>query len=810
MDKTLHTVDECELRYKVMLVTLLHDVGKIIQRAGKESELDNLCKLDKEGFYRHDELSCSFIERYLGKDYAELFKNKEWHVGDVASATERVPEESSTEVAKTPLLFPGADEKDDKWYPVTYVDYRATVETYKMRSKNEAQSRINYPGIYEKLLELADKAKNIKDPKSLLETYDYIYRTVALLVPSAVYRTKPDISLYAHSRIAAAFSKFDTFKLVLIDLKGIQKFITNITREAEASKRLRGRSFFLQLLQMALVDRIGEELCLSFVNNLSFEPGKIILPVYDDKSVEKIRDILLDLSKWSEYELQFAMASSSSYETSKLTFTEDVSKDKKDKVNYYEIIEKLFDKLSIVGSPIIYGVQQGGSKGGEGAIAYTDFFYTQSTKMVRQRDDFSKLIPGEEVSQVSLLNFISLIIGHSTRNLKYVVEVIYDKPNAGQNAYHDEGFGEIYIEPLNVGFFLIHGDSEEDKLLKAIRKVKSKAKRIRILKVNDSLDFINEKVLSEFDKVSFGYIPISTYHSVDQSGRFISLDDIPGYIGLGVIDGDGIGSIILELRTPGRIATFSLLMDFTFSHIVVEFVDERTNNKNQQAGPNVILLYSGGDDLAIYGKWDEVLDLLVNLEENIKQILPITVSGGFYVFKAKYPIYWVYFEAREFEDSAKSARKKLQISEGLSDNNNSSYCTSTSEKYLEGLLDSNIFEKYPVNGTLVSALKWEEVKEFLGSARDLNKQAVVSSSYLYKLYQIGSMAEEGINNETQKARALVTYAYLNARMKDYYEKASKIIKELPDFPNEKSGEGTLNQLMKLRTVINMYSLLSRE
>lgn len=58
----------------MMLVAYLHDVGKLLQRAGdKEDE----CVLGK-GFHEHDGFSCGFIKRYLGEEYEKLFKSSGW------------------------------------------------------------------------------------------------------------------------------------------------------------------------------------------------------------------------------------------------------------------------------------------------------------------------------------------------------------------------------------------------------------------------------------------------------------------------------------------------------------------------------------------------------------------------------------------------------------------------------------------------------------------------------------------------------------------------------------------------------------
>jgi len=80
----------------------------------------------------------------------------------------------------------------------------------------------------------------------------------------------------------------------------------------------------------------------------------------------------------------------------------------------------------------------------------------------------------------------------------------------------------------------------------------------------------------------------------------------------------------------------------------------------------------------------------------------------------------------------------------------------------------------------------------------------VPSAYLYKLYSIGEMIEE-----CEVPRALVTYAYLNARNKDTFKKVREITENyLADYPQEDEKKA-ITGLLKFRTVVNMYSLLSR-
>jgi hypothetical protein len=106
-------------------------------------------------------------------------------------------------------------------------------------------------------------------------------------------------------------------------------------------------------------------------------------------------------------------------------------------------LESLFCNLKLVGRPQIFRNVE------------VDDFYQISTKVL---DVNLEKLSAEE-KKVSLMNLISLIVGHYSREMKYLVEVIY-KDNEGNNAYYD-GYGEIYVEPLKVGFFLVQ---REDKL----------------------------------------------------------------------------------------------------------------------------------------------------------------------------------------------------------------------------------------------------------------------------------------------------------------------------------------------------------
>ena len=764
--------------YKIMLVMFLREIGRLLERAGEEPK--NLCNLDPNKFCKYEILSCDFIKEYLGDEYAQLFIEKVLDVANRTSQGGKICNENE----KFPLLSPDIPiegnnwlskyEGEKVWYSATYLDLnKKQPEDYSLKNKDDALCKSNYKEIVDKLKYLVGKLKGINDAKSILETFEYILRSLLLFVPAS----EPNVSLYGQGRFDVALSPFNNFKAILIDIKGIQRFISNIQKEADASKRFRGRSLFLQLLQQAIIDYIADQYSLSEINNLSFEPGKILFLIYENSDTSKIKERLHKLEEWLEYEIQFSIRESKLYSVQNL--------------NFEDLLKELFEDYEIIGNTKII-------EGNE-----VDRYGVVSNKIIKVDENnismFSSLAPGtlNVGDSVSLISLITLIIGHASRNLRYIVEVILDKDEE-QSYDAANGVGKISIAPLGITFYLIHekkGVDVEKVLRYVVMANKDKAKRIKVFTVNETIDFIHEDLLNVFDKISFGYILLNTYHPTDESGNFMSLDSMGNYVGLGVIDGDRIGEKVKELsKYPDRFMTFSSIMNFVFTYIPVYLLNQKINSQrtNNVQEPKIVVLYAGGDDIAVYGKWDEVFELLSEMKEYIKDMLyQVTVSGGLFVFKPAYPIYYAYKNARELEDKAKEQRKHLQ----------------------DGVVDSNIFENYYIGRNKIKALEWNEVKDFLEKARKLLKEDI-SNSFLYKLYSIGDIIE-GKNESNKptdeeilrKAKSLVTYAYLVARNDKEFEKLKRV------YPIEEykgvNADIIINQLLKLRTLINMYSLLRR-
>mgnify|MGYP001770675535 CR=1 FL=1 len=866
-------------RFRVKLFALLHDVGKVFVRAGRTRDdvREGVCRAFAEGGgYAHDALSCQFIADSFGREYAEAFVKEKrlWELGDWASATERVPgERANIEVSNVPLLDPvftsaiilkakregkSAEEelksrldglkREKAWRPVVQVDFGAPPNVYYLRDYEEARKYVNYPKIAEELEGLGRTVGKLKGDRARLVTMDAVLRYLTLFVPAAVYETLvPDTSLYGHSRLAAAVAGNSSFRLLFIDIKGIQRFISSVSGEANAAKRLRGRSFFLQLLQEAIMAWLTAEMGVTQVDNLVFEPGKFLFVVPPDFDEGRLREKLRELSEWLDYQVQFTVSLSEEIGQDAICFYS--CEGKEGAKRFGDQLLKLLDSQGVVGRP----------RHAEGARL--DAYGEPSSKLfeVGEVNGWEGLVAGKlgPGDYISLVNLISLVLGHSMRSpgrLRILVlHLKEDLIREGPPAFLVGDSGVVYLAPLKVLIVVVPGEERLDvrSLFEGVERVVGKglaADWAKVITVNDTSSFVDVGLANEFyelgvGEVAFDWAAFSTFHPVSGgTGAMMDLDEMGNYLAMAMLDGDGIGDLVKALSPyPGRFVTFSVVLNFAFSTVLEGAFEKaftgglelkgakgecgRIYPGVELRGVKAAILYSGGDDLVMYGEWRDVISVLLHLRENLEGLLPrdvvlegagknagrleipgITVSGGIAVFKPKFPIRYAYTMAKELESRAKTERKKVEEAEKK---RGGRVALNISENYELPKGDPNRKEKEET-----ISLTWDELEEYFRLAYALQRSNEVPSAYLYKVYEAGSMADEG-----DAARALVTYAYLNERtnylstVKRYIECLKEVTGRDPaiGLPDYREGEWdkVLKDVMKFRVAVNMYSLMSR-
>ena len=119
--------------------------------------------------------------------------------------------------------------------------------------------------------------------------------------------------------------------------------------------------------------------------------------------------------------------------------------------------------------------------------------------------------------------------------------------------------------------------------------------------------------------------------------------------GLGAIFSDEIGKAPYRLNFT-RYATTSRSLDYFFKGYL--------NTLQKPYEHTSIIIYSGGDDLFIVGKWSDVLQLAQRIQEEFSKwsCHNLTLSGGIVLLPSKFPIMQ---GARLAEDAEKKAKKHI-------------------------------------------------------------------------------------------------------------------------------------------------------
>ncbi|MEK6590951.1 MAG: type III-A CRISPR-associated protein Cas10/Csm1, partial [Nitrospinota bacterium] len=298
---------ECQT---VILGALLHDVGKFYQRGLEKGRGDHQ-HLGDECF---EEYFAEGLSILLSQDEIEIIRsainNHHGHsefitIADCLSAgmerIERIKLEDEEHGDPTKERLQSVFEN------VSLGNNKETNEfTYPLKSLSLKRDELFPDKIPEQSLkeeykglcgDFVAEIKNIPtfSLHSYLNTLYSILQKYTWCIPSAAYKHEPDISLFDHLKTTAAIAGClyhnkrsgnkaeKEFLLVAGDISGIQNFIYRIAKSqgmGGISKRLRGRSFYLLLLQEVIARYIIEKVGL-FSTNILFCGGgrfELLLP----------------------------------------------------------------------------------------------------------------------------------------------------------------------------------------------------------------------------------------------------------------------------------------------------------------------------------------------------------------------------------------------------------------------------------------------------------------------------------------------------------------------------------------------------
>lgn len=631
---------------KLRFASLLHDIGKFWQRTWdypdkNHSELGAIFAKEN-GLAEVEDIILNHHSPSSAKDkhLAEIIQKADW-----ISSKERKETEESKEVRKEPLqsifsivdIGKGKKDKSDGWFYRLYpLDLKKEV-VFPADDKSIAMGGKTLDHLYRNLwnkgfLSEIDKVVVKKNKSFFLTLYNLIHKYTSY-IPSAAWKSEPDISLFDHLRTTCGIAEClyktkgkEKFLLLGGDISGIQGFIYDIFSPDEAqegmSKRLRGRSFYLSLLTETLAHYILNSLNLTTSNLLWCGGGefRVLLPD-DDEVKENLSKIKKDINSllFQKFNgklylaLEYVVCDGDSLQNSFPQLLEDVvhklSIEKQRK--FLEIFDKnLFEKYPSRNVCRICGKDIGGED-------------------ERFCDD---CIRQEE-------------IGGLLPKTQYLLEINCD---GGKIEYETS----LEFPELKIYWKLETDEMKVIEFLQRLEPERDKIDSIVVYRLNDT-DFLTKRLcgyVNDSDMpVALGFKFLGNITPFD-GRKVLSFSEIAekseGIDLLSVLrmDIDDLGAIFaMGLRIPGyatmsRVATLSRLLDLFFSGYLNKICEEY----KEDDVPLHYITYSGGDDLFIVGPWDKIMELALKINDEFRRYTcgnpNFTLSAGVFNLKPKFPI----------------------------------------------------------------------------------------------------------------------------------------------------------------------------
>lgn len=634
------------------LAGLLHDIGKFGQRAEIYAKKDSIYK-DRDYKYTHGAYTAQILNE-LGfnigdglSDDASMHHNPQNQNQWVIAAADRIASGFERETFEE---YNAADRESFKeqrlWHlfdeSKKYAIHILSPEN--IFADNQKSDKNEYNALWQKFTKDFEQIKNHGNSSIDFFTIDYLMKKFTTFIPSSTSfqkgsyeAVKANIPLYEHSKTTAIFTAaikklhnngntniIDYYRgkggnieqkdLLMIngDFFGIQKFIFDDVPAAKASKILRAKSAYIQILTKIIAFEIVEALGLSYLSIISTSAGKFeILGINTDETKEKLIKIQKELNQF--FIDRFFGETGVGISFTECSLGDFIIKDRYKttlRKNIANNVEKQkFQKLNLMeASPIL--------NYDEGIDNQTLCPLCGKRKI---KDEYCQ----------SCTDFVK--IGEKLAKSNYLII----SKNAGQIKI----IGDFYIS-----------FSDDPKVYEK--------KDIAIFDISNSEDF-----------QGFAKWELASYVKKNEKGEVLTFEDLAknscsgGEKGIKAImslkgDVDGMGDFIKNSEVTNSFARFNF-----FSRMVDYFFSVYASHLMK--GKNIYTVFAGGDDIFILGAWDEVIDFAKELREEFMRFAAgsnLTFSVGMVLTKSSKPINFVAHMAEEALEEAKELEGKDAIS----------------------------------------------------------------------------------------------------------------------------------------------------
>ncbi len=699
-----------ELTNQLALAGLLHDIGKFMLRAAVHGNRVWDSEAKGDFGYKHAMLSAAFAERYLPEPWRGPVKNMAGNhhrpqtredfivsLADMLSAAERDdrtadenprvqhPQQllSIFSVLEAGGIKPSQSER--LYLPLCPLALKRDV-LFPQKAMAQRDVWSAYARLWQEFEREVEqlKAAHDQDPDlpSYLESLLLLTQRYLWCVPSAYYRSLPDISLYDHGRITAALAAVlnrdgvddailkrwrnspksigeNVALLVGGDISGVQEFIYTISSRG-AAPTLRGRSFYLQVLTEALARYLLRSLELPATNMIYAGGGSFFLlarPEDADRLPDLQQEISRILFQQHRGELYVAVAG---VPVAGREFMDGSISRKWDDVHEAMRRKKLRrfaeldDDLAVLFEPAGHG-------GNEEQLCQVCGQEHPQIISDPERPD------SETVRKCSsCLEFEKL--GDALRNARYLA--LDDiPPRSSLDLNQPAGIWRDTLAHLGMKIdvcaeapepapetrrLLLALDDEDASSLRPLpRAVTGRRFLVNVAPIlrDAELDTLTQEMTpaerEDLPRVPGGVKPFSVLaHQSNGIKRLgvlrMDVDD------LGKLFQNGFG----KHATFSRIAALSFAVSLYFEGWVSRLVEDA------RTGGRVYTIYSGGDDLFFVGSWDAMLELAIRIRADLTKYAAghpgIHASAGVALVGGKYPLSQAAQDAEEAEKAAKN------------------------------------------------------------------------------------------------------------------------------------------------------------
>ncbi len=757
-------------RRLLLIAALLHDIGKVAQRADALGGYNKIMALlDKIGdiapgssgkwSYVHVGWTFQWLENYQTLwerleikesseketlyriaarhhrgDVKDLLTKILIHADHISSGMQRVETESEADEVYGINFRPSSDAYPFQYMPMLSpfaVIEKSPEKFFQLPLKPLDITTSGFPEELEKAENLASKyktlweafetdfkhlAKEVRSP----DDFDAFYNTLLHLlfkytwaVPSSTYGTVPTISLYHHLKTTAAIAlalydwcqenpaerfslikensleaiaQYRPFLLVMGDLSGIQAFIYNIY-QSKAKSALKGRSFYLQLLTHVIAYELLKEVNGYPVQILSMAGGKFYLLLPNTKEViEKLKAYRKHLQEWlwkrhkNTLYVSIDWIPFGFYTEGKrrlITLEEEdkgrLGTNKPTLAHLWELVRKRLhtqkhrrwsDLLQQNFNEFFVCSEEGGRLGAKQVCAVTGSFAPEKDMEVLNdvfvlKSVYEQITLGKALRKANYILFTqyelkSIAKGDAKMKIHNTWVIVCEQlpETIPENTFvfkinHTDFLPSSFSSKVSYGFLLYGGNKHA---LYAVDSASYRLASFEEIALIDEMDCVFPT-----DKIEDNQ---TNEKSEEQKWTISNRDDLETtYLAVLRCDVDNLGKLFSERIPPEHqsfafFSTLSFLLEWFFAGYINTF-----QNQNAWYRKHLLIVYSGGDDLFVIGRWDVVLHFITHFREEFRRFVcereDITLSVGLLLMKPKFPIHRAAEIAGEMEEKAK-------------------------------------------------------------------------------------------------------------------------------------------------------------